>query len=225
MVFLLGGLCGYWFSAELMYYINDNTSTHIKGSVIVIVAIVVGVLVGLALVYVIKVATFAVGAVGGVILAAFLMNIFDKKESLSPAAHIVLLVVAGIIGGFAALYLLTTCVKVITAFIGGYMFAAGADYFLGPAHLNKTKWDYLATHNFFKAKTNIHTAWSGMDAWGYVIISCWIALAIGGSIYQIKYDIIDNFGEEDDSLSSPFYGSKPTYDAENQYGHDQAYNY
>merc|ERR1712059_137379 len=69
---------------------------------------------------------------------------------------------------------------------------------MGSERLKFTKWDYLATHNYFCTPTNMAGAWAHLDSWGYAIIAAWAVLTIGGAMYQMNYHFDDHYSEYED---------------------------
>jgi hypothetical protein len=172
-----GVLAGYGMSVGF-----ETHGHNISLAAQIFICIVVGVVGCVVLIYAYYLGIFVVGAVGGLLLSNVIYQLVVQHNEVTPddtTQHIVLICVA-IICGFIALCFSEFLLRLITPFIGGYLFVAAIDHLGGRVGWWTATLD--PTSGFFRSSTYFGCP-SGSKSCNS-LLGVWLALFILGVIVQ-----------------------------------------
>lgn len=127
--FCIGGIGGYFLMGDLALLFKWNLTTES----ILYISLGLGAALGFILVALYKLAVFCTGAIFGIILSQILWKIIIAAKPDLPQRQVIqfaLITVFAISFGLLAFCFVKQVLKIITAFIGSFFFAAALAYFI-----------------------------------------------------------------------------------------------
>lgn len=127
--FVIGGLVG-WI---IVHDLRVTTNWNITDETILYISLATGAVLGFALVLLYKLAVFTTGAIFGIILATIIWRVVLSIEPDPPSANLLrfaLIAIFAVGFGLLAFCFVKQVLKTVTAFIGGFFFAAALAYFI-----------------------------------------------------------------------------------------------
>jgi len=187
VVFFVGFVIGSLFTFYITVSIWKTFHSHIQATTRLYLSLTMGALMGILCVLVYKAAVLSVGAVGGVILAQFIFQLFDTYLTIPHVAvvQLICIVTGAILGGFLIFKLASFVLKGITAFVGSFMFTSAVSYFIERSKKHHHN-NILSFLEFFTSRKNVDNFNQVCDWRCYVCLALWFTLFLTGLIVQYK---------------------------------------
>ncbi len=153
-------------------YFGAIIAAHFTGGfgVIAVVAGIIGGLIGGSLiVFVYYLGVFVLGALGGWVIYTMITG------AVGYGPHTVLLILLALLGGILALFFQKFVIIVSTAFFGSWLIVSGGFSLLGSG---------LGPLDLFYYPWSLIRPVGGLNT---IIVICWVALGIIGSIFQFRF--------------------------------------
>ena len=162
-----------------------------------VIPFVVGLIIGVVLLKVVKVAFFVVGACAGYSIGILIFNLVTKYIEWNPdILYWIVIVLSMIVCGILGLLFYRVMLIVFTAILGGYAIIKGFSLFIGGFPNEQEVIELLKNKEYdqLKKMLTFHV---------YIYLTFWALIALGGIFYQCKYqrnilsnDIEDKENEE-----------------------------
>jgi hypothetical protein len=174
------GIIGFFIGAYAFLWILPHIPS-IHGAAAVILCIVAGLVVGLFFICAVKWGVYILGGIAGFIVGNMVYQLIAQNYNASsneraigqPIVIIVFVIVFAII----ARCIFKTALKLVTAVVGGYMFAAAIDFFGGKAGWWPTT-SFDPSNGFMDDSFGCHGGWCAL------LFSLWAVMTSIGLIVQ-----------------------------------------
>jgi hypothetical protein len=186
---LLGIISGGYGMYMLLAIIKGYTGWYIAPNYQIAAVLVAGVVIAVVLVKLTKAGIFILGAAGMLFAGNAAFNFAISSWVTSPPAnietiHIIVMVVCALIGGICAIYLVEKVViRILSSFVGGYLFVGAFDYGLGRA--KAVSFTPLAPTIFLNGDPGTFACSAQVHC--YVLIVVWLLLFLAGVWVQFKF--------------------------------------
>jgi len=146
-------------------------------TIILIVSLAVGIIVGLLFMLCADVAVWFLGGLGGYTLALFILSWADNDVIHSKAGRIIFILIFTIAGFILAFFFKNTVIILATAFIGAFSIMLGIDMFARTGFKEGVRLSLDGNHDItFNASTKV-----------YLMLVATIILFIIGAVFQWRY--------------------------------------